>query len=360
MQSYGELLKQAREEKGLDYETVSYDITISVPYLKGLEEEDNSAFPGEPYMLGFLRSYSEYLGLNADAICNLFRAKKLQESPTPEALLSHEKPKYFWPLITSSIFVVIAGVTVFLILFFVKKNATKNADVVLDNGSSTKKYELSDTTFSNRVYKGDQFIYHAQNGDIILTVNETLGALGIQCPVGVLYTELAEEAELDIDGDAKTDLIVYVSDISYSDEKRGAEVRIIRRTGLNYAEAAITEDIPLASEVQGSTKTVLFEDNRAYPFTLNGSFRGSCIFRYKIDRRDSVESYLTSGEIVTVTANNGIRLWMSNSNAVKLTIVADAKTYDIEIGKAGVVLAEDIKWIKDSDGKFKLVVIKLD
>ena len=51
---------------------------------------------------------------------------------------------------------------------------------------------------------------------------------------------------------------------------------------------------------------------------------------------------------------------MSNCNTVKFGIVADAKTYDLEIGKAGQVLAEDIKWIKDTDGKYKLVVIELD
>ena len=39
---------------------------------------------------------------------------------------------------------------------------------------------------------------------------------------------------------------------------------------------------------------------------------------------------------------------------------ADYKGYDLEIGKACQVLVEDIKWIKDTDGKYKLVVIELD
>mgnify|MGYP005605425407 CR=1 FL=1 len=34
--------------------------------------------------------------------------------------------------------------------------------------------------------------------------------------------------------------------------------------------------------------------------------------------------------------------------------------YDLDIGKAGQVVAQDIKWIKDTDGKYKLVVIELD
>lgn len=84
------------------------------------------------------------------------------------------------------------------------------------------------------------------------------------------------------------------------------------------------------------------------------------VFRHMVDRHDSVESYFTSGEVVSMTANNGIRLWMSNCNTIKFSIIADSKSYDLEIGKAGQVLVEDIKWIKDTDGKYKLVVIELD
>jgi hypothetical protein len=51
---------------------------------------------------------------------------------------------------------------------------------------------------------------------------------------------------------------------------------------------------------------------------------------------------------------------MSNSNSVKFTIIADSRTYDLEMGAAGKVLVEDIKWIKDTDGKYKLVVIEID
>ena len=61
-----------------------------------------------------------------------------------------------------------------------------------------------------------------------------------------------------------------------------------------------------------------------------------------------------------VTANNGVRVWMSNGNTVKFTVVADTKSYDLEIGKAGQVLVQDIKWVRDTEGKYKLVVVELD
>ena len=144
-----------------------------------------------------------------------------------------------------------------------------------------------------------------------------------------------------------------------TDESRGAEVRILKRHGSAVSGVA-SDDILLASEIGNSKYKVIFEDTRAYPFTLNGNFRASCVFRIKVDRSEADEQYYTSGEVITRTAANGVRLWISNINAVKFSIIADLKSYDLDIGKAGQVVAQDIKWIKDTDGKYKLVVIELD
>lgn len=359
MESYGEQLKKAREAKNLDFETISRETTISVPYLQGLEDEDNGVFPGEAYMLGFLRNYADYLGLNSELLLAYYRNKKLQESPVPEGLIVHEKPAFFWPLIISAATVVVSAIVVCVVLFVKFRKVSNFNEVVVDKSSAVKKYELSDKSFSGRLYVGDQIIFPTKSGDIILTVSDTLSSLGLQCPVGKLYTELSEEAELDVDGDAVSDLIVYVSDISVTDSSRGAEVRLLKRN--SYLPSVAQEEIPFSTELPSNhKKLVIFEDNRAYPFTLNGSFRGNCVFRYRVDRHDPVESYFSSGEVVTMTANNGIRLWMSNCNTVKFTITADSRNYDLEIGKAGQVLVEDIKWIKDTDGRYKVVVVELD
>ena len=157
-------------------------------------------------------------------------------------------------------------------------------------------------------------------------------------------------------------MIVYVSDISSTDESRGAEVSILLRHGVAVDTAVVQADeIPFASEVKTSHPyKVIHEDNRAYPFTVNASFRGPCLFRDRVDNSQSVESYFARGDLFTATPRNGIRLWMSNFNTVKITIIADSKSFDLDIGAAGQIFVEDIKWIKDTDGKYKLVVIELD
>jgi hypothetical protein len=107
-------------------------------------------------------------------------------------------------------------------------------------------------------------------------------------------------------------------------------------------------------------RTVILEDTRAYPFTLKISFRGSCLFRYKVDRQPNYEEYFSKNDIINITANNGFRLWMSNVNALSIQIIAANSTYDLEVGKAGEVKVEDIKWVRDSDGKYRLVVLEID
>lgn len=367
MESFGEILKNTRESKNLDLDRVSREISIDKRYLQGLENEDTSAFPGEAYMIGFLRNYSNYLDLDTNLMLKLYNNKKIQESPVPVELIQKPKPKWLVPAIIVPVVLVIGVVLAVSIPLLSKKTTEDDPSVVVSNKIKNKQYELSDEKFTQRIYKGDQLLVPTENeAQIVLTVRDTLSSFGLDTPSGVFYTDLSEESEIDINGDSVPDLIVYVSDLSYTDENRGVEVSVLLRHG-SAAEAETTQesvysdDIPLITDLKPThPQKVIFEDNRAYPFTINASFLGACLFRDKIDNNDSVETYFARGEVFTATAHNSVRLWLSNSNTVKCSIIADSKSYDLDIGVAGKVLVQDIKWIKDVDGKYKLVVIELD
>lgn len=372
MESYGTLLKKARESKYLTVEQVERDTTINAHYIIGLEEEDSTAFPGEPYMVGFLRNYAEYLGVNTQEVLKLYHAKQIQESPVPEGLLFKQRPPYVVPLIVagSVLGALIIAVLVYFFAFHLPKVKSEHEQIIEQN-SKSHQYELDEKGLTKRIYKGDQIILPAEDGNIILTVANTLGSLGIETPSGMQMVELSEERDIDVDADGKSELIVYLSDISSKDESRGAEVRMmthqqgtktsITNPGKIAAMNSNDDSIPSIDSISKTTKTTfILEDNRAYPFTVNIIFRGSCVFRYRPDRKDKIEDYFVSGDVVNFTANNYARLWMSNVNAMKVQIIANAKTYDLEVGKAGQVQAEDVKWVKDSDGKYRLVVTELD
>ena len=362
MDSFGEILHNTRVQKNLDLDRVAREISIDKRYLQGLEDEDNSVFPGEAYMIGFLRNYSNYLELNTDLMLKLYNNKKIQESPVPVELIAKPKPTWLLPaIIVPSVLVL--GVILFISIMLVNKNKQEDdPSVVVSSKIKNKQYEIGDEKFTQRVYKGDQILVPSGNSPIVLTVHDTLSSFGIDTPSGVFYTDLAEESEIDIDGDSNPDLIIYVSDLSYTDENRGAEVNILARHGVSSSGSDVyTEDIPFIADVKSShPQKVIIEDNRAYPFTVTASFLNNVLFRDKVDNSEAVETYFSKGEVFTANPHNGIRMWISNSNSVRFTINADAKTYNIDIGKAGHVLVEDIKWIKDTDGRYRLVVIELD
>lgn len=362
MESYGEILQKTREEKNLDIDKIAREISIEKRFLVGLENEDYSAFPGEAYMVGFLRNYSNYLELDTNFILKLYNNKKIQEAPVPVELLAKRKSPFLLPAIIIPSVLIVGVILTISILLVNKKKAAQEDNVIVASNQTINKYELNNEKFAKRIYKGDQLLFPSNNGNIILTVKDTLSSFGLETPSGVIYTDLSEENEIDIDGDTLSDMIVYVSDISDTDEKRGAEVSILLRHGSFVSDSANQiENINLATDLKTSRPyKVILEDNRAYPFTINVSFRGPCLFRDRIDNSNSVETYFTSGEVFTANPKNGIRLWISNSNVVKISLIADTQTFDFDIGASGQVLVEDIKWIKDVDGKYKLVVIELD
>ena len=64
MESIGKNLRQSREQRGLNIDQIARETNISRHYLVALEEDRYEAFPAEPYVIGFLRNYSDHLGLD--------------------------------------------------------------------------------------------------------------------------------------------------------------------------------------------------------------------------------------------------------------------------------------------------------
>ena len=88
MESFGRILRETRERKNLTAEQIARDTRISRRFLEALEEENFSLFPAETYLIGFLRNYAEYLGLDKDELVTIYRNMKIQEQPLPMSELS--------------------------------------------------------------------------------------------------------------------------------------------------------------------------------------------------------------------------------------------------------------------------------
>jgi cytoskeleton protein RodZ len=79
----GASLREARENRGLTPEDVQKSLNIRERYLTALEEERWELLPGEAYTKGFLRTYSEFLGLNGTLYIDEFNERIAEQSDEP-------------------------------------------------------------------------------------------------------------------------------------------------------------------------------------------------------------------------------------------------------------------------------------
>ena len=113
MEALGEYLKEAREKLNLSIDKIADDTHIMKKFIEAIEIEEFTAFPGEAYLKGFLRTYSEYLGIDAEGVIRRYEKIKMIETPTPiEQLIP--KPKFnFRPFIVIFVIILIlAGIGV--------------------------------------------------------------------------------------------------------------------------------------------------------------------------------------------------------------------------------------------------------
>jgi len=73
--SLGERLRKARTKAGYTIDSASARTRIKRDYLEGLEYMDPRALPSRTYAVGYLRTYAQFLGLDADACVARFKAE---------------------------------------------------------------------------------------------------------------------------------------------------------------------------------------------------------------------------------------------------------------------------------------------
>jgi cytoskeletal protein RodZ len=88
----GEVLRTAREAKGVDLARVERDTKIRERYLSALEHGEYRDLPGAVYTRGFLRNYGAYLGLDAEELIDLYRLETSAAASERSALPVPPKP----------------------------------------------------------------------------------------------------------------------------------------------------------------------------------------------------------------------------------------------------------------------------
>lgn len=83
MKKTGEILKKAREEKGLSLHEIGLSLKINSKVLKAIEEGDDAHLPAKTFLRGFVQSYANYLHLDSEKVLEIFYEEMGSTKPKP-------------------------------------------------------------------------------------------------------------------------------------------------------------------------------------------------------------------------------------------------------------------------------------
>src|SRR6476469_2022849 len=75
MADIGSTLRETRIRKKIDITTVEAATKIRAKYLRAIENEEWNVLPGPTYVKTFLRTYAQYLGLDAHLLVGEYAAR---------------------------------------------------------------------------------------------------------------------------------------------------------------------------------------------------------------------------------------------------------------------------------------------
>ena len=133
----GDVLKNARENKGLTLDEIALETKIQKRYLEDLEKEDFEDMPGNVYERGFLRTYAEALDLDVKEILELhdeIRGEKKVEEMDQEEHHEEKQKKSKLKIFLGIIVIVFIGFGAVKILEIIdeKSNKVETVAVVED------------------------------------------------------------------------------------------------------------------------------------------------------------------------------------------------------------------------------------
>jgi cytoskeletal protein RodZ len=374
MESIGEKLRLARERNNMTLEQIARDTHVAKRFLKALEDEDFSVFPGETYVMGFLRNYSEYLGLNPEELIAVYRNIKIQEQPLPMNELLESRPKH------PPLLVIVAAVAAVLILaatgYLIYRAASRGV------GTAQTAMKSAGGARNEFVFQDEVRTMWFATGDVISvplggkTYQIQVGAIGdtltLKVPGGTVDLSLGKERYIDLQGDSSADIKVVWNDVDRTSPQVRVNLGLYRTTGqppgAEAASGAATKATaaaggPVAGGVSspaspaasgantvpaaatgGFAPVTLMTSPAASPFTLDFAFQGDCLFRFLADDKAREDRFFQKGEQFSIeAAQKQVTIWMSNAGAARMRV----DNRDFELGALGEVATRKVAWRRD-------------
>ena len=136
----GQILREAREDLKNSLEDVAKSLRIKKEYLMALEEGNFDSLPGTTYVSGFLKSYTQYLGLNIDqSLLRLVPSEDTSKTPNETILRAIPDKKSSPNFIIVAFSIIATGIGYFIWNASEKSSTPKKLDGLQLAGSEPNK-----------------------------------------------------------------------------------------------------------------------------------------------------------------------------------------------------------------------------
>lgn len=367
MESIGDRLRQAREAKKLTIKNVALDTNMAPTYIEALEDEDFEKFPGETYIIGFLKTYSEYLKLDPDEMVMLYKGYKIGESATPlEELTRPTKSQLLINVIALydryRNLVFFGGVALLSLLIIWGVWAMNRSNVTIDESDSVsqikKNYEESQNSgiknikslqLSNDkgfilIYKGEAVQFLVENKEVVFLLKE----IGDN-KVTVNFLNNDKDIEMEIDkqvpvtlADCPREILLTLKGLTESRAKVMIDLGRDLKAEMNAAaDAAANGEVKPLNE--GDNTKVIAQSNKSLKIIFEVKFIQKSFIEIYLDGNRKQRGFMPAGSVERWEASEYIQMKIGNAGGIKSTINGK----EFVFGKPGQVANKIITWKKD-------------
>ncbi len=369
--SIGELLKDTREQKNITIEQVVQDTHISRRLIAAMEEERFNEFAGDTYLMGFLKNYANYLGIDGPQLVQRYRNLKTQEQPAPIAdLLEMKRPKkkIIIPLV-AAIIGILGGLAIF---FWQNIEGLANSGIferrarATVNGQSDDQQNNANTNNERDAPRGRYFpltgralersfrvstgiSYTLQGVPYYLAVESIGNSVTLRLRERSIELQQQQPVAIDINGNDIADLSAELKDILQGNNRAiirfevGGDLRF-QDTPVRTASAetsAVTNNNRGNTAVASRRRSLLDlgEVTISQPYPIIITARSPTVIHYQLKGQSRVEQFLNSAEKLELVGNQELQLWIANAGAVDF-IVGEAP---VSLGSPGQVRVFSIR-----------------
>jgi cytoskeleton protein RodZ len=369
MESIGNKLQSARAAKGVTVEQAVRDTHMTKRFIEAMEAEDFDQFPGEAYLLGFLRTYASYLGLEGEEVITLYHNIKLQEQPAPIDELLDRKRRAPIPvkvLLLIFLLVLLGGVVALFLTGALTFPELPRRSSRVEVTDERELFTLQEQFVERRFAQGDRIAVPVDGEEAILEFVEIGERVAFGSEAGIVHLGQGERRLLDLTGEGSGDVNVSVRQIYLSDEDPPvAVVRIDRVLSPDPVDepataGVITEreraDLALGQTNQPERRRdpeVIARFASLEEYFLEVDFRGRTLFRWEVDDQPREERFVQNGDLLRTSVENMVRLWASNAGNVRLRVAGNP----VNLGDQGEVVTAVIRWSDATDGGYQLELL---